>query len=64
MNPNHPLRLEIQKGESKTLEFKQQLPISFDSIANYHYPLEKVDVSVVEAAFKTVNKTLMNLPHS
>ena len=26
MNAEHPLLLEIQKGESKTLEFKQQLP--------------------------------------
>lgn len=36
----------------------QRLNISFDALANYQYPLEKLDLTVLEAAFKAADKTL------
>ena len=36
----------------------QRLNISFDALANYQYPIEKLDLSVLEAAFKAANKEL------
>ena len=36
----------------------QRLNVSFDSLANYQYPLEKLDLTVLEAAFKAADKAL------
>ncbi|MFK4049524.1 RNA-binding domain-containing protein [Acinetobacter venetianus] len=36
----------------------QRLNVSFDSLANYQYPLEKLDLTVLETAFKAADKAL------
>ena len=36
----------------------QRLNVSFDALANYQYPLEKLDLTVLEAAFKAADKAL------
>ena len=36
----------------------QRLNVSFDALANYQYPLEKLDLTVLEAAFKAADKSL------
>ena len=46
-SPEHIQQLELQR-----------LNISFDALANYQYPLEKLDLPVLEAAFKAADKTL------
>ncbi len=46
-SPEHIQQLELQR-----------LNISFDALANYQYPLEKLDLTVLEAAFKAADKTL------
>jgi len=46
-SPEHIQQLELQR-----------LNISFDALANYQYPLEKLDLTVLEAAFKVADKAL------
>lgn len=46
-SPEHIQQLELQR-----------LNVSFDALANYQYPLEKFDLTVLEAAFKAADKTL------
>ena len=46
-SPEHIQQLELQR-----------LNVSFDALANYQYPLEKLDLTVLEAAFKAADKTL------
>ena len=36
----------------------QRLNVSFDSLANYQYPLDKLDLTVLETAFKAADKAL------
>ena len=46
-SPEHIQQLELQR-----------LNISFDALANYQYPLEKLNLTVLEEAFKAADKTL------
>ncbi|WP_420001505.1 ATP-binding protein [Acinetobacter sp. LF10] len=46
-SPEHIQQLELQR-----------LNVSFDALANYQYPLKKLDLTVLEAAFKAADKTL------